>query len=609
MQSSSSFIRVLKSYAVSARRQAWWFAAVLVSYGLASFFSGVLTPLVYRRIIDSIAGATDRLAIAPILTESFWMLIGVIVCYQFFYRTGDFTISAAESRTMEDLNRRAFGAFMRQNYTFFADRFTGSLVAQSRRYTRAFEDIADILVFNFWMPTIRITGVVVSLFLINPVIAIIFLVWIPIYIVIAFWMTQKKLPYDAESAIQDSALTARLSDALSNMFAVKTFASEWEENTDFGQVAKRDGVARLRSWRFNNILIAVQTIMFSTLEIVAMYAVIHLWLAGSVSTGTVVLVQIYIGSLFGELFGLGRSFGRLMRNVADAREMTDVLAQDGIEPFDQAVSERSISGTISFEKIGFRYPKGGQVFRDFSLSIREGEKVGLVGSSGSGKSTLTKLLLRFIVPDQGIVRVGGQDIGSMSHQELRRLIAYVPQDTALFHRSIAENIAYGRPKSSREDIEHAAKQAHAHEFIMTLPDGYDTLVGERGIKLSGGERQRIAIARAILKDAPILVLDEATSALDTTSEHHIQEALHELMRGRTTLVIAHRLSTVREMDRIVVLEHGRLAEEGSHGELIASGGIYAGFWNRQTASFGEVLLTDEDEESMSKDDIIANPEE
>jgi ABC-type multidrug transport system fused ATPase/permease subunit len=179
----------------------------------------------------------------------------------------------------------------------------------------------------------------------------------------------------------------------------------------------------------------------------------------------------------------------------------------------------------------------------------------------------------------------------------------------LFHRSIAENIAYGRPKSSREDIEHAAKQAHAHEFIMTLPDGYDTLVGERGIKLSGGERQRIAIARAILKDAPILVLDEATSALDTTSEHHIQEALHELMRGRTTLVIAHRLSTVREMDRIVVLEHGRLAEEGSHGELIASGGIYAGFWNRQTASFGEVLLTDEDEESMSKDDIIANPEE
>ena len=609
MQSSTSFIHVLKSYAVSARRQAWLFVAVLVSYGLASFFSGVLTPLVYRRVIDSIAGATDRLAIAPTLVESFWMLIGVIFCYQLFYRTGDFTISVAESRTMEDLNRRTFGAFMRQNYTFFADRFTGSLVAQSRRYTRAFEDIADILIFNFWMPTIRITGIITSLFLIKPVIAAIFFFWIPVYITVAFWMTKKKLPYDSESAMQDSALTARISDALSNMFAVKTFASEREENTAFGQAAERDGTARLRSWRFNNILIAVQTIMFSTLEIVAMYTVIRLWLAGSVSTGTVVLVQIYVGSLFGELFGLGRAFGRLMRNVADASEMTEILARSGSEPFDREMSDVSVSGTISFEEIGFRYPKGGRVFKDFSLTIREGEKVGFVGSSGSGKSTLTKLLLRFIIPDQGIVRVGGQDISGMSHQELRRLIAYVPQDTALFHRSFAENIAYGRTESSREEIENAARQAHAHEFIMGLPDGYDTLVGERGIKLSGGERQRIAIARALLKDAPILVLDEATSALDTTSEHYIQEALHELMRGRTTLVIAHRLSTVREMDRIVVLEHGRLAEEGSHSELIASGGIYAGFWSRQTSSFGEVLLTDENEEisseaSFSEDSLL-----
>lgn len=598
MQSPSMFIRVLKSYFVSARRQAWWFMAVLVSYGLASFFSGVLTPLVYRRIIDSIAGATDRLAIAPILTESFWMLIGVIFCYQLFYRTGDFTISAAESKTMEDLNRRTFGAFMRQNYTFFADRFTGSLVAQSRRYTRAFEDIADILVFNFWMPTIRITGIVVTLFLIRPIVAAIFLVWIPIYIAIAFWMTKKKLPYDSESAAQDSALTARLSDALSNMFAVKTFASEWEENVDFGQAAGRDGVARLRSWRFNNILIAVQTVMFSALEIAAMYTVIHLWIAGSVSTGTVVLVQIYIGSLFGELFGLGRAFGRLMRNVADASEMTGVLARSDTEPFDRVTSEMPVSGTISFEKIGFRYPKGSRVFKDFSLAIREGEKVGLVGSSGSGKSTLTKLLLKFIQLDQGTIWVGGQDVSEMSPQHLRRFIAYVPQDTALFHRSIADNIAYGRPDSSREVIEEAAKQAHAHEFILALPDGYETLVGERGVKLSGGERQRIAIARAILKDAPILVLDEATSALDTTSEHHIQEALHKLMQGRTTLVIAHRLSTVREMDRIVVLEDGALAEEGSHNELIARGGIYAGFWNRQTSSFGEVLL-DEDEDEQS----------
>ncbi len=599
MQSPSMFIPVLKSYFVSARRQIWWFLAVLISYGLASFFSGVITPLVYRRIIDSIEGATNRLALVPVLTESLWMLVGVIVCYQLFYRTGDFTISTAESKTMEDLNRRTFQAFMRQGYTFFADRFTGSLVAQSRRYTRAFEDIADILIFNFWMPTVRITGIVVSLFLIKPIMVAIFLFWIPVYISVAFWMTKKKLPYDTESAAQDSALTARLSDALSNIFSVKTFASEEEEDAAFGLAAKRDGTARLRSWYFGNILIAIQTVMFSILEVVAMYTVIRLWLAGSVSTGTVVLVQIYVGALFGELFGLGRAFGRLMKSTADASEMTDILLRSDTESISQAIPETSLSGTVFFEKIGFRYPKGGQVFQDFSLALRAGEKVGLVGSSGSGKSTLTKLLLKFIQPDQGTIWVGGQDVSKMSPQHLRRFIAYVPQDTALFHRSIAENIAYGRPESSREAIEEAAKQAHAHEFILSLPDGYETLVGERGIKLSGGERQRIAIARAILKDAPILVLDEATSALDTTSEHHIQEALHKLMQGRTTLVIAHRLSTVREMDRIVVLEDGKLAEEGSHNELIAQGGIYAGFWNRQTSSFGEVLLDEGEDESSN----------
>ena len=331
-----------------------------------------------------------------------------------------------------------------------------------------------------------------------------------------------------------------------------------------------------------------------------MCMVIHLWIDGSVSAGTVVLVQIYIGSIFSELFGLGRAFGKLMKNIADASEMMETLHRtDGETVEEEVVSAASlIESSVLFDCITFRYQKGDTVFEDFSLHIRAGEKVGLVGASGSGKSTLTKLLLRFIVPHQGNIKVGGKNIESYSPQELRRLIAYVPQDTALFHRTIGENIAYGRPDASREEIEGAAKKAHAHEFIMRLPLGYDTLVGERGVKLSGGERQRVAIARAILKDAPILVLDEATSALDTTSEHHIQEALHELMRGRTTLVIAHRLSTVREMDRIVVLEKGRLAEEGSHSELIGREGIYAGFWNRQTSSFGQTVI---DDESMEKE--------
>lgn len=598
MAEKSTIWTVLRSYGISVRRHRLAFFGVITAYGLASFVSGIFSPLVYRHIIDTLSSATDRMGVAEDLMQSLVALALIIVTYQIFYRLGDFSIAYAESKTMEDLNNRSFASFMRQGHSFFIDRFSGSLVAQARRYTRTFEDITDQLVFNFWMPFVHLVGVIGTLLFIKPTLAIIFLIWVPVYITIAIWMTKKKLPYDRESATQDSSITARLADALSNIFAVKTFASEERESLSFRDVAGRDERARRRAWWFNNILIAIQTVMFSILEIVAMYVVIKMWLAGSVSTGTVVLVQVYIGSIFHELFGLGRAFGKLMKNIADAGEMIETLERTDGEVLEVTTSETVVpisDGAVSFDHIQFQYSKGGRVFDNFTLHIHTGEKVGLVGASGSGKSTLTKLLLGFITPEAGQILVGGRDITSMRPQELRRLIAYVPQDTALFHRTIAENIAYGRPEATQEDIELSAKKAHAHEFILALPQGYETLVGERGVKLSGGERQRVAIARAILKDAPILVLDEATSALDTTSEHYIQEALHELMQGRTTLVIAHRLSTVREMDRIIVLEHGRLAEEGTHSDLITRGGIYAGFWNRQTASFAPVLV-DEDEE-------------
>ncbi|HLC94932.1 MAG TPA: ABC transporter ATP-binding protein, partial [Patescibacteria group bacterium] len=527
---------VFKSYAVSVRHFRLAFLGVLIAYGTASVASGILSPLVYRHIIDTISGATDRMSLASELFWSLGILVMIIITYQCLYRIGDFCISYAESKTIEHLNNRAFQAFMRQGHTFFVQRFSGSLVAYARRYARTFEDIADSLVFHFWMPFVHLAGIIGTLFWIQPIIAIIFFAWVPIYITLVLWMTKKKLPYDTNAARQDSAITAHFADALSNIFAVKTFASEQYETDTFSVIAKRDERARQTSWHFNNILIAIQTVMFSILEIVAMYAVIRLWLAGSVSTGTVVLVQVYIGSIFSELFGLGRAFGKMVKNIADASEMVETLDRTDSEPLETVVSTNmssgSVDGSVLFDHIVFRYPKGSVVFDNFSLSIRFGEKVGLVGASGSGKSTLTKLLLRFIVPNQGVIVIGNKNIASYSPQALRRLIAYVPQDTALFHRTIAENIAYGRPDASQEEIEAASKKAHAHDFILQLPKGYQTLVGERGIKLSGGERQRIAIARAILKDAPILVLDEATSALDTTSEHHIQEALHALMQGR-----------------------------------------------------------------------------
>ncbi len=282
---------------------------------------------------------------------------------------------------------------------------------------------------------------------------------------------------------------------------------------------------------------------------------------------------------------------RMNRAVGDAAEMTKVLdeprlVEDAPGAPDLVVSE----GAVDFERLAFRYEdaaEGDYVFRDLTLSVPAGQRVGLVGRSGSGKTTLTKLLLRLSDVQEGLIYVDGQDISACVQQSLRRQIAYVPQEALLFHRSIRENIAYGRPDATKEEIREAARLANALEFIDRLPHGLDTMVGERGVKLSGGQRQRVAIARAILADCPILVLDEATSALDSESEAAVQGALENLMRGRTSIVVAHRLSTVAALDRIVVLEEGQIVEDGTHAELSRAGGTYESLWDRQTGAFLE----------------------
>jgi ATP-binding cassette subfamily B protein len=283
----------------------------------------------------------------------------------------------------------------------------------------------------------------------------------------------------------------------------------------------------------------------------------------------------------------------LMRQLEDgflnASPMTEILLeQPEIKDAADAHPLQVSQGSIDIDDVDFHYndtKRDSRVFDQLSLHVKAGEKIGLVGPSGGGKSTLTRLLLRFEDIKDGTISIDGQDIAGATQESLRQAIAYVPQEPLLFHRTIAENIAYGKPEASRQEIEKAAKQAHAHDFIAKLDDGYDTVVGERGVKLSGGQRQRIAIARAILKDAPILILDEATSALDSESEVFIQEALWKLMQGRTTLVIAHRLSTIQRMDRIIVLEDGRISEQGSHQQLVKRKGTYAKLWKHQSGGF------------------------
>ena len=308
-----------------------------------------------------------------------------------------------------------------------------------------------------------------------------------------------------------------------------------------------------------------------------------------IKPGTLVMMFTYTYSLTMQFNRLGQVFTQVNRAFGDARDMTIILDEPLLVADRKDAPELSVNqGAIDFSNITFRYSDshvGDNIFTDFSLHIPAGQRIGLVGRSGSGKTTLTKLLLRLIDIQQGSVCIDGQNVAEVTQSSLRKQIAYVPQEPLLFHRTIHENIAYGRPDASQEDVVEAARRANALEFIEKLPHGFDTITGERGVKLSGGQRQRIAIARAILTNAPLLVLDEATSALDSESERLIQEALGNLMMGKTAIVIAHRLSTVARLDRIVVLSEGHIVEDGVHAELIEQEGEYAHLWNRQTGAF------------------------
>lgn len=391
--------------------------------------------------------------------------------------------------------------------------------------------------------------------------------------------------------VASNVMAGNVADTISNMTTVRSFAREKQETTRHeDRVADYMGKT-LKAWDYNTLRIEM---VLSPLYVLTNMVGLVIALALS-ANGQLNIAAIFVSfNYFAQISGIMWKFNQIYRNlesaITDAGQFTELLL-DPPAVNDQPAAEvfKPLKGEVEFKNVTFQYSDsaGRHLFRGLNLKFNAGEKVALVGRSGGGKTTITMLLLRFMDVDGGEILIDGQNIAHVRQRQLRSAIAYVPQDTSLFHRSLADNIRYGRQSASDAEVIKTAKLAHAHKFIKDLPKGYDTLVGERGIKLSGGQRQRIAIARAILKDAPILVLDEATSALDSESEKLIQKALWQLMEDRTSVVIAHRLSTIQRMDRIVVLEEGKIAEEGSHKELLARESIYAKLWAHQSGGFLE----------------------
>lgn len=469
--------------------------------------------------------------------------------------------------------------------TYFTDHFAGSLNNKINHAANGSREMINLFLWNFLQFFVSLIMAVILAATVSFTVAALFVVWAIVVIIANMFFAKWRAPRLYASQMIDTKLTGRIVDLLTNIAAMQEYARRTYEIGSLRTLLNERRLSSIRNWHDSEKMRVVNSIFQASFAAAMLYLVVHLMIIGSITVGDITLIISLIFLLEGQMLFIGSRINDLSEKWSETEESLDeILDPHEIVDTPGAAELHVDRGEIHFNNVSFAYHEK-KVLEHFDLFIKAHERVGLVGLSGAGKSTIMRLLLRNYEIKKGSITIDDTNIASVTQDSLHRVCAVVPQESVLFHRTIEENIAYGKPDATREEVQQAAELAYAHGFISRLPQGYDALVGERGVKLSGGERQRIAIARAILKNAPILLLDEATSALDSESEVEIQRALHELMRGKTVIAIAHRLSTLREMDRIVVLDQGVIVEEGTHENLLKQGGIYARLWNHQAGGF------------------------
>jgi ATP-binding cassette, subfamily B, bacterial len=553
--------------------------AAVASYHI---FIPFVSALSVQAIVARDVGLVQKYAI--------WALL-LAVFYCICWSTGHLIVSQNAIIGAKYIQDRFFANFLQKDYDFYGNAFFGSLGAQAARIRDAFGGYGELVTLSIPKQTTIVLGGVIIISLQSPLLAVVTVASMVFVLSFTMLSSSWRLKYRRLVSEESSKIAGHIGDALSHATTVKNFASEDMERRRLRQSMKSWSRAQYISWASSLPADNGRMVLAALTTAALLVLSARLYVQGQISLTVVVLIQLYVIKLIGATLEIAELVKRYEEVMGMAYEpvKTMLVPATVLDSEHPKRLKRQNSYHIELDDVSYHYPEAANkraAVKDFSLQITPGEKIGLVGYSGSGKTTLSKLLLRFMDVNDGRIIINGINIRDVRQHELRGLIGYVPQEPLLFHRTVRENIAYGRPGASDKEVLKAARMAYVNEFVEDLPNGYDTIVGERGVKLSGGQRQRVAIARALLKNAPILVMDEATSALDSESERLIQEALWRLMDDRTAVVIAHRLSTIRRMDRIVVMDKGKIVQVGTHRELLHDKqGIYARLWAHQSDGY------------------------
>src|SRR3954454_8017285 len=554
--------------------------------------ANVYVPVLYKHAIDALGTTAGTAAVLP---------IGMILAYGLarvlslaFGELRDAIFSKVAQRSIRAVALNVFRHLHALSLRFHLERQTGGLSRSVERGTKAIQTLLSFMLFNILPTLLEILLVCAILWgMFNIWFALATFITVVAYIAYTLVITEWRTKFRREMNEMDNQANTKAIDSLLNYETVKYFGNEEHEARRYDTALSFYEKAAVRSQTSLSLLNIGQAGIISIGLTVVMYMAARGIMAGTMTIGDFVLVNTYLLQLYQPLNFFGFVYREIKQGLADMEKMFELLEIDREIADAPGAKVLEVAGaTVAFEGVEFGYDPRRPILKGVSFTVPAGRTVAIVGPSGAGKSSISRLLFRFYDPNVGRILIDGQDISAITQDSLRSAIGIVPQDTVLFNDTIFYNIAYGRPGASVEEVERAARLAHIHDFVLRLPDGYKTMVGERGLKLSGGEKQRVAIARTILKQPDILLFDEATSALDTHTEREIQANLREVSRGRTTLVIAHRLSTVIDADEIIVLDDGRIVERGRHGELLARQGAYAAMWTRQQEAAGEKAVAD-----------------